>query len=111
MKSLYVKSDGYHIYLEGDISPVELAWCSYMTEKEYQQVDEQRMFRLYEKFILEYYSYHFRGLSVNASQIFWSLDDGFGTMLSIMQSDIHLQKGNTILIIDAKYYAHTTQIV
>ena len=26
-----------------------------------------------------------------------------------MQSDIHLQKDNTVLIIDAKYYSHTTQ--
>ena len=26
-----------------------------------------------------------------------------------MQSDIHLQKGNKVLIIDAKYYSHTTQ--
>lgn len=26
-----------------------------------------------------------------------------------MQSDIHLQKNNTVLIIDAKYYSHTTQ--
>lgn len=25
----------YKIYLEGDISPVELAWCSYMTEEQY----------------------------------------------------------------------------
>ena len=37
MKSLYEKLNGYHMYLEGDISPVELAWCSYMTEEEYQQ--------------------------------------------------------------------------
>lgn len=27
----------YHVYMEGDYSPVDLAWCSYMTEKEYQQ--------------------------------------------------------------------------
>ena len=27
-----------------------------------------------------------------------------------MQSDIHLQKENTVLIIDAKYYSHTTQV-
>ena len=27
-----------------------------------------------------------------------------------MQSDIHLQHGNTALIIDAKYYSHTTQV-
>ena len=26
-----------------------------------------------------------------------------------MQTDIHLQKGNNVLIIDAKYYSHTTQ--
>ena len=72
-------------------------------------VDEQRMCRLYEKFILEYYNRHYP-LSVNASQIPWSLDDGVGTMLPVMQSDIHLQRGNTVLIIDAKYYSHTTQV-
>lgn len=27
-----------------------------------------------------------------------------------MQSDISLQKDNTVLIIDAKYYSHTTQV-
>lgn len=31
-------------------------------------------------------------------------------MLPIMQSDIHLQRGSTVLIIDAKYYASTTQV-
>ncbi len=72
-------------------------------------VDEQRMCRLYEKFILEYYRKHFPELSVSVSQIPWSVDDGIGTMLPVMQSDIHLQKGNTVLIIDAKYYSHTTQ--
>ncbi len=28
----------------------------------------------------------------------------------MMHSDIQLQKGNRVLIIDAKYYAHTTQV-
>lgn len=73
-------------------------------------VDEQRMCRLYEKFILEYYTRHYPALSVRASQIPWSLDDGVGTMLPVMQSDIHLQRGNTVLIIDAKYYSNTTQV-
>lgn len=73
-------------------------------------LDEQRMCRLYEKFILEYYKKHYPELTVSASQIPWSLDDGVGTMLPVMQSDIHLQRGNTVLIIDAKYYSHTTQI-
>ena len=72
-------------------------------------IDEQRMCRLYEKFILEYYAQNYRKLSVKASQIPWALDDGIGTMLPIMQSDITLQQGNTVLIIDAKYYSHTTQ--
>ena len=72
-------------------------------------IDEQRMCHLYEKFILEYYAQNYRKLSVKASQIPWALDDGIGTMLPIMQSDITLQQGNTVLIIDAKYYSHTTQ--
>ena len=72
-------------------------------------VDEQRVCRLYEKFILEYYSRHYPELKVSASQIPWSVDDGVRTMLPMMQSDIHLQKDNTVLIIDAKYYSHTTQ--
>jgi len=73
-------------------------------------VDEQRMCRLYEKFILEYYSKKFPALSVSASQIPWALDDGIGTMLPMMQSDITLSHGNEVLIIDAKYYSHTTQV-
>lgn len=73
-------------------------------------LDEQRMCRLYEKFILEYYNRHYPELKVSASQIPWSVDDGVRTMLPMMQSDIHLQKGNTVLIIDAKYYSHTTQV-
>lgn len=73
-------------------------------------VDEQRICRLYEKFILEYYNRHYSELKVSASQIPWSVDDGVRTMLPMMQSDIHLQKDNTVLIIDAKYYNHTTQV-
>ena len=70
-------------------------------------IDEQKMCRLYEKFILEYYRKHFPELTVTASQIPWHVDDS--TMLPTMQSDIHLQKDNTVLIIDAKYYSHTMQ--
>lgn len=72
--------------------------------------DEQKMCRLYEKFILEYYIKHYPTLTVSASQIPWNVDDGVRTMLPVMQSDIHLQKGNTVLIIDAKYYSRTTQV-
>ncbi len=72
-------------------------------------LDEQRMCRLYEKFILEYYRKEFPKITVNASQIPWALDDGMSDMLPVMQTDIMLSYGSRILIIDAKYYAHTTQ--
>lgn len=68
-------------------------------------LDEQRMCRLYEKFILEYYKREFPMLDVSASQIPWALDDGIGDLLPVMQSDITLSNGNDVLIIDAKYYS------
>ena len=72
-------------------------------------LDEQRMCRLYEKFILEYYRKEHPNLSASASQIPWVLDDGIGDMLPVMQTDIMLTLGDKVLIIDAKYYSHTTQ--
>lgn len=72
-------------------------------------VDEQRMNRLYEKFILEYYVKECPQVRATASQIPWALDDGIGTMLPVMQSDIMLTRGSEVLIIDTKYYTHTTQ--
>lgn len=72
-------------------------------------LDEQRMCRLYEKFILEYYRKEHPEIRASSSQIFWQLDDEFSSMLPIMQSDIMLSKENNVLIIDAKYYEHTTQ--
>lgn len=73
-------------------------------------IDEQRMNRLYEKFILEYYAKECPQVTATASQIPWSLDDGIETLLPVMQSDIMLTKGNRVLIVDAKYYTHTTQV-
>lgn len=72
-------------------------------------VDEQRMSRLYEKFILEYYAKECPQVKATASQIPWALDDGVGALLPVMQSDIMLTQGNRVLIIDAKYYTHTMQ--
>ena len=74
-------------------------------------LDAQRMCRLYEKFILEYYRKEFRNqITANASQILWQLDDEESSMLPVMQSDIMLQRGDRVLIIDAKYYEHSTQV-
>lgn len=76
-------------------------------------VDEQRMSRLYEKFILEYYAQEFgqrlKGFSSRALQIPWQLDDGYDALLPVMQTDITLTYGNQTLIIDAKYYECTLQ--
>lgn len=74
-----------------------------------QFVDEQRMCRLYEKFILEYYRKEHPEITANASQIPWQLDDDFSDMLPVMQTDIMLSQGTKVLVIDAKYYEHTTQ--
>lgn len=71
--------------------------------------DEQRMCRLYEKFILEYYRKHYPSIKANPSQIPWQLDDGMSDMLPVMQTDIMLSHEDRVLIIDAKYYGHTTQ--
>ncbi len=73
-------------------------------------LDEQRMCRLYEKFILEYYRKEYPQISASASQIPWQLDDDESAMLPVMQSDIMLSYREKTLIIDAKYYSHTTQI-
>lgn len=72
-------------------------------------IDEQRMNRLYEKFILEYYIKNYPDLDVSAAQIPWIVDDGYSTMLPTMQSDIMLtsKTENRVLIIDAKYYKNT----
>ena len=72
-------------------------------------IDEQRMCRLYEKFILEFYKKEFPNLKVSSSQIKWHLDDDNDFMLPTMQSDIMIETKDKVLIIDAKYYEHSTQ--
>lgn len=73
-------------------------------------LDEQRMCHLYERFILEYYRYHYKGvISANSTQVKWNVDDGVIDFLPIMQTDIMLKCKGKTLIIDAKYYAHTMQ--
>lgn len=72
-------------------------------------LDEQRMCRLYEKFILEYYRREFPQITANASQIPWQLDDENRSMLPIMQTDIMLSHKEKVLIIDAKYYSRIAQ--
>ncbi len=74
-------------------------------------IDARNMYRLYEKFILEYYRKEHPEIRANASQIPWALDEGSGTYLPVMQSDIMLENRarDRVLIIDAKYYTRTMQ--
>lgn len=72
-------------------------------------LDEQRMSRLYEKFILEYYRQEHSELKASASFIDWALDDNMSDLLPAMKSDIMLSQGSRVLIIDAKYYVYTMQ--
>lgn len=74
-----------------------------------QFLDEQRMCRLYEKFILEFYRKEVPEVKARASKIEWQIDDGMSALLPSMQSDIMLSKDGKTLIIDAKYYSRTTQ--
>lgn len=61
-------------------------------------LDEQRMSRLYEKFILEYYRREYPELNAGAPYIGWVLDKGFDDMLPVMKSDVVLSWGNVVLI-------------
>ena len=72
-------------------------------------LDDQRMSRLYEKFILEYFKREHPELDVGAPHINWALDDGVDDMLPTMRSDIVLSLGETTLIIDAKYCSNVMQ--
>ena len=72
-------------------------------------LDEQRMCRLYEKFILEYYRFHHPELHANPDQIAWDTEDDKLDLLPTMQTDITLKNSEKTLIIDAKYYSHTLQ--
>ena len=72
-------------------------------------IDDQRMSRLYEKFVLNYYIREHPEISASSSQINWQLDDFNDFMLPKMQSDVYLEYENNVLIIDTKYYSHTTQ--
>ncbi len=65
---------------------------------------------LYERFIRNYYARHRPDLDSKASYVKWALDNDFKGMLPAMKTDVYLQKGKDILIIDAKYYNSATQI-
>ena len=70
---------------------------------------EENLAHLYEKFLLAYYQKHYPQLKPQSKKIDWALDDDEKKFLPKMQSDITLSDDKKILIIDAKFYSHTTQ--
>lgn len=67
-------------------------------------LDDQKMSRLYEKFILNYYLREHPQIKAHAPQIPWQIDEGIDFLLPRMQTDVTLEYEGKILIIDAKYY-------
>lgn len=73
-------------------------------------LDEQRMWKLYQNFIREYYRKEYPELKVSAAYIPWQLDDEGDTVnLPSMQTDVTIIHDWQTLILDAKYYSSTMQ--
>lgn len=68
--------------------------------------NDDRMSRLYEKFLLNYYRATFPQLKVTASQIGWHIEKGTPKLLPTLRTDVTITEGKKTLIIDAKYYEH-----
>ena len=69
------------------------------------------MYQLHEKFVLSYYLAPHPEFSPKVAFINWDITDGEkSSYLPLMKSDIYMQCGEKIMIIDTKYYQHTMQI-
>jgi 5-methylcytosine-specific restriction enzyme subunit McrC len=74
-------------------------------------INDGKMYRLFERFVLAFYIRHHRELSPKAERIKWDITDGEKSeYLPAMQSDIFLSNGEKTIIIDTKYYASNMQI-
>lgn len=72
---------------------------------------ENKMYNLYEKFVLKYYQKHYPNLNPRASKIKWNLDDESNEFLPEMKTDITLKNKDSVLIIDTKYYEKSMQTI
>ena len=73
-------------------------------------IDDQKMCRLYERFILEYYKRHYPMFNVSAAKILWNTSDETISFLPSMKSDVTIRYKDLTLVIDAKYYSKSMQI-
>lgn len=72
-------------------------------------IDDQKMHRLYERFILEYYKRHYPMFHVSAAKILWNTKDEGIAFLPTMKSDVTIKYEDLTLVVDAKYYSKTMQ--
>jgi 5-methylcytosine-specific restriction enzyme subunit McrC len=74
-------------------------------------IQDEKMYRLYERFVLAYYRRHHPEFTPNAAHIEWNITDGGESdYLPIMKSDIILQSGERKIIIDTKYLGETMKL-
>ena len=74
-------------------------------------LQDEAMYRLYERFVLSYYQRHHPEYAPRSAYIEWDLwNDADTTYLPTMKTDITLSRGDKKLIIDTKYYGHTMQV-
>ena len=66
--------------------------------------DDQTLPILFEKFVLEYYRFHYPQISVKAAHVSWDISEGPENLLPRMESDITLKYQDKTLIIDTKFY-------
>lgn len=78
--------------------------------KEYVDLMQDQMPKLYEKFILEYYRKQHPKLNANPDVVEWQLGTEFDLYLPMMKTDITLHYQGNILVIDAKYYENGTPL-
>lgn len=71
--------------------------------------DDQKMCRLYERFILKYFQKHYPQYNASPILVKWNLDNDISDYLPTMKTDITLRKGGKTLIIDTKWYSKTMQ--
>ena len=77
-----------------------------------EQFSDDHINLLFQRFVMEYYKRHFPQYGACSKQIKWAMGDRASLsakLLPIMQTDIFLTLGDRTLIIDTKYYSHTTQ--
>lgn len=72
-------------------------------------IDDSKMHKLFEQFVLQYYRQHYPQYSVTSAEINWNTDNNYIDLLPAMKSDITVEYGGKKLIIDTKYYCRTMQ--